>query len=120
MRVPVGVFAGLCTLDVVHQVQRLPGPNEKVTAHAQLVAAGGPATNAAATFAALGGRATLVTAIGRGALAEAVRADLAGCDVAVTDVAPDLTDAVPVSSISVLAVSGDRSVVSVDASGFVL
>jgi sugar/nucleoside kinase (ribokinase family) len=114
-RRPVGIFVGLCTLDVVHEVERLPATDEKVTASAQSVAAGGPATNAAVVFAALGGEPSLVTAVGRGVLADAVRADLAGCGVALVDSAAEQQDIVPASSISVLRGTGERSVVSVDA-----
>jgi len=38
---PRGVFAGLATLDVIHRIDAAPGPNQKITAHAQFVAAGG-------------------------------------------------------------------------------
>ena len=62
--VPAGLFVGLVTLDLVQRVDKAPGPNEKVVAFAADIAAGGPATNAAVTFAALGGRATLVTSRG--------------------------------------------------------
>jgi sugar/nucleoside kinase (ribokinase family) len=79
------------------------------------VAAGGPATNAAVTFAALGGEAVLVTALGHGAAADVVRADLRSCRVRVIDAAAEQADLVPISSIVVTA-SGRRSVVSVDAS----
>lgn len=113
----VGVFAGLCTLDVVHRVERLPGADEKVTALEQFVAAGGPAANAAVTFAALGGDAVLVSVLGTGAAADVARADLEAHGVRVVDVAPSLVDAVPVSAIRVEAGTGARSVVSTDAHG---
>ena len=58
-RTPTGVFVGLATLDVIHRITAPPAVNEKITARQQFVAAGGPATNAAVTFAALGGRADL-------------------------------------------------------------
>jgi sugar/nucleoside kinase (ribokinase family) len=113
---PTGLFVGLCTLDAVHVVDRMPGQNDKVTAREQLIAAGGPATNAAVTFAALGGQAYLVTAVGDGPIGRLVRADLAGCGVHVVDAAAGSALDVPVSSISVLEGTGDRSIVSVDAS----
>ncbi|WTW98464.1 PfkB family carbohydrate kinase [Streptomycetaceae bacterium NBC_01309] len=75
---PRGLFVGLCVLDIIQSVGRLPGPDEKTTALGQTVAAGGPATNAAAAFAALGGSAVLLTGVGRHPLAEGIRADLAG------------------------------------------
>lgn len=72
---PAGLFVGLTTLDMIYLVRRPPGPDEKIVADDLVVAAGGPATGAA--FAHLGGRATLVSAVGSGPLAAAARADLA-------------------------------------------
>jgi len=109
-----GVFVGLATLDVVHRVDAQPGPNQKVTARAQHVAAGGPAANAAVTFAGLGGHAILVTALGRDPLADLIRADLGAWGVTVVDVAPDQDVCPPVSAVAVTISTGDRSVVSTD------
>ncbi|BBY26982.1 PfkB family carbohydrate kinase [Mycolicibacterium sediminis] len=114
-KAPVGVFVGLATLDVIHRVAEPPGVNEKVTATEQFVAAGGPAANAAVTFAALGGDAMLVTALGDGPVADLIRADLAEYGVRVVDAATGTTRAVPVSAVSVVEATGDRSVVSLDA-----
>ncbi|WP_313557774.1 PfkB family carbohydrate kinase [Miniimonas arenae] len=113
-----GLFACLATLDVVHHVARPPGPDEKVTATATYVAAGGPAANAAVTFAALGGRAVLATVLGSGAVADLVRADLQCYGVEVLDLAPPGTALTPpVSAITVTAGTGERSVVGSDARG---
>ncbi|MDP9796721.1 sugar/nucleoside kinase (ribokinase family) [Catenuloplanes nepalensis] len=114
---PHAVFAGLCTLDVIQSVERVPGPNEKVTALRQTVAAGGPATNAAVTFAHLGGRATLLTGVGRHPLAAGVRADLAACRVGVRDLTPGHDGPPSVSSILVTAATGARAVASTNAAG---
>lgn len=114
-KAPVGVFVGLATLDVIHRITDPPATNQKVTATAQFVAAGGPAANAAVTFAALGGDAVLVTALGDDPVAGLIRADLAAYGVRVVDAAAGTTRAVPVSSVSVVESSGDRSVVSLDA-----
>jgi sugar/nucleoside kinase (ribokinase family) len=114
-KAPVGVFVGLATLDVVHRIARSPAVNEKITAAAQFVAAGGPAANAAVTFAALGGDAVLVTALGEDPVADLIRADLAAYGVRVVDAAAGTTRAVPVSAVAVLEATGDRSVVSLDA-----
>ena len=73
-----GCFVGLATLDLVHRVAAPVGANEKVTALRQDVVAGGPAANAAATFAALGGRARLITALGLHPLGLTARDDLVG------------------------------------------
>jgi len=114
---PHGVFAGLCTFDLIQQVDRLPGPNEKVTADQQEVAAGGPATNAAATFAHLGGTATLLTAVGRHPLAAGITADLASVGVRLVDLAADDPAPPAVSSVLVTAGTAARSVVSRNAAG---
>jgi len=112
---PVGVFVGLATLDVIHRITRPPGTNEKITSTAQFVAAGGPAANAAVTFAAVGGDAIVVTALGDGPVADLIRADLAAYGVRVVDAATGTTRAVPVSAVSVVESTGDRSVISLDA-----
>jgi sugar/nucleoside kinase (ribokinase family) len=110
-----GVFVGLATLDVIQHVEAPPRANEKVTARAQWIVAGGPATNAAVTFAALGGEAVLITALGRGPAADMVRTDLGRCGVSVVDVSEEAVDQVSVSSITVVRSTGERSVVSTDA-----
>ncbi|KUL33393.1 PfkB family carbohydrate kinase [Actinoplanes awajinensis] len=106
------LFAGLCTLDVLQFVERYPADNEKVTALTQTVAAGGPATNAAATAAHLGGTATLLTAVGSHPLAAGIHADLAARGVHLIDLAAGDPGPPPVSSIVVSAGTGNRAVVS--------
>ena len=105
------LFVGVATLDVIQQVLRAPGPNEKVSSTARLVCAGGPATNAAVTCAALGVPATLLSAVGRSVLGAAIRADLTGCGVRFVDAAAEPQALPPVSAIAVGA-GGERSVVS--------
>lgn len=112
---PSGLFVGLTTLDLVHYVEHFPNADEKIQALARWIGAGGPAANAAGTFAALGGRATLVTAAGDGLLPEAALADLAALGVEVIDLAAE--GDLPTSS-AVVDRSGDRTVVSVNAQGF--
>lgn len=114
---PRGLFVGLCTLDVVQLVDRVPGANEKLTAREQIVAAGGPAANAAVTFAHLGGAATLLTAIGRHPLGVAVAADLDRLGVTVVDLAAGSAEPPAVSSVLVTAAGGDRAVASTNATG---
>jgi sugar/nucleoside kinase (ribokinase family) len=114
-KAPVGVFVGLATLDVIHRIAKAPAVNQKITSTAQFVAAGGPAANAAVTFAALGGDAILVTALGDDPVADLIRADLAAHGVSIVDAAAGTTRAVPVSAVSVIESTGDRSVVSLDA-----
>lgn len=110
-----GLFVGLCVVDVVHRVSHHPGHDEKVTALSREVVAGGPASNAAVTFAALGGEPTLVTAVGGGAFAAVALADLERHAVVVTDVAAgDPGFELSVSAVTVDADDGSRSVVSMD------
>lgn len=115
MPTPTGLFVGLATLDVIHHVDSPPGPNEKVTALATYLAAGGPAANAAVTFAALGGRAILLTALGQHPSAGLIRADLQAHGVEVIDASPDLAQAPPVSAIAVTRATGERSIIGADA-----
>ncbi len=113
---PSALFAGLCVVDLVHRVTRPPGPDEKVTALSQELTAGGPATNAAVTFAVLGGSATLVTAVGAHALGAVVRADLDRPGLTVVDLAAADAGFEPsVSAVVVVDATGERSVVSRDA-----
>lgn len=114
-KAPVGVFVGLATLDVIHRITKQPAVNEKITSTAQFVAAGGPAANAAVTFAGLGGDAILVTALGVDPVADLIGADLAAYGVRVVDAAAGTHRPVPVSAVSVVESTGDRSVVSLDA-----
>jgi sugar/nucleoside kinase (ribokinase family) len=106
------VCAGLATVDVVYRVDRIPGPDEKAQAEAVEVAAGGPAANAAVTAAALGAEVTLVTAVGAHPLATLIRSDLAARGVALLDAAPDATGPPPVSAITVVSATGERTIVS--------
>ena len=83
------VCVGLATVDLVQRVDRLPGLDEKAEAVSAEVAAGGPATNAAVTAAALGATVTLVTAVGAHPLGDLIRADLAAYGVTLLDATPD-------------------------------
>ncbi|MCL2804144.1 MAG: PfkB family carbohydrate kinase [Micrococcales bacterium] len=109
---PTGLFVGLSALDVIQLVERVPGPDQKVTALDLAVAAGGPAANAAVVFAALGGRATLVTRLGQDPAGSLVKADLAAHGVEV-QVAPAMGQvSTTLASIMVTAATGERAVVS--------
>ncbi|MGB3136913.1 MAG: PfkB family carbohydrate kinase [Nodosilinea sp.] len=112
-----GLFVGLITLDCIYRVDHVPHSDEKIVAEASLLAAGGPATNAAIAFAALGNRATLVGALGQHPLATLIRAELADYGVEVVDLMPQLAAPPPLSTILVTAATGDRAVVSRNAVG---
>ena len=121
------LFAGLTTLDVVHRLDHTPDPGLKVTSTDFTMAAGGPATNAAVTYAALSaaartpldqagagspGRAPasdapiLATALGEGPVSAFLAADLASAGVRVLDATvPASSDAATASFLSEPAVS---------------
>ncbi len=114
------VCCGLVTLDVVQVVDALPGPDEKVVARSLAATFGGPAANAAATAVALGVPTALVTAVGHGPLAAVVRAELESSGVTLVDAADGVAGAVQpaVSTVLVTRATGERAVVSTNASGF--
>ncbi len=109
------IFVGLSTIDIVYSVDKFPRANTKVAARSQEVFVGGPATNAAITFAALGGKAALATAAGRHPLSHMIREELRKCSVQLIDLNPDFDDVPPISSVSVDG-KGQRNVVSANAS----
>ncbi|MFC8800356.1 PfkB family carbohydrate kinase [Promicromonospora sp. NPDC057138] len=108
-------FAGLATLDVIHRSAVRPGPNQKVTAVRQDVSAGGPAANAAVTAATLGVRALLISAVGSGPVGAAARGDLERHGVEIHDAAEGHEIPLAVSAVVVDDHTGDRSVISPDA-----
>ena len=110
------LFTGLATVDVVQRVDRFPAADEKVQSASVDVAAGGPAANAAVTAAALGAplgiEVILVSVVGAHPLGDLIRADLAAHGVTLLDAAPEATEPPPVSAVTVLAATGERSIVS--------
>jgi sugar/nucleoside kinase (ribokinase family) len=117
---PTLLFAGLATVDLIYQVPAAPTPDEKAQATSLEIAAGGPATNAAVTAAALGAQVTLVTAIGSHPLGELVRADLEHHNVRVIDVAATSARPPPVSSVIVPRGSSQRMIVSRNAGDLIV
>jgi sugar/nucleoside kinase (ribokinase family) len=109
-----GVFVGLSTIDIVYAVDEFSSGNVKVTANSQDVFVGGPATNASIAFASLGGRASLVTAVGRHSLSRAIKDELGAYSIQLVDLNP-ASDAVPVVSSVSVDRSGHRNVVSANA-----
>ena len=102
------LFAGLTTLDVLHRLDHAPDPTLKVTSSDFTMAAGGPATNAAVTYAALcaatspasspnrkattphrtpqaPARATLLTALGEGPVSAFLAQELSEVGVTILD-----------------------------------
>lgn len=61
---PHGLFVGLCTTDLVYYTDSFPEENKKIKVSEYARYIGGPAANAAITYAKLGGKATLATCLG--------------------------------------------------------
>jgi sugar/nucleoside kinase (ribokinase family) len=99
------MFVGRSTLDIVYGCARFPEPDGKVDAEVAYVTGGGPALNGAVAFAALGGRARLVSPVGQGVFADRARADLRAQGVELEDVAGDEADVLPVSTVIVTGAS---------------
>ena len=110
-----GLFLGLATLDLVYLAQKPPGENQKIVASDCTIAAGGPAANAAVTFSYLGNAAVWAGVLGTHAIAQLIRADLAEYNVRIIDLEPGRSHSPPVSSIIVTEATGDRAVVSINA-----
>lgn len=111
-RPPRVLTTGLTTLDIVQLVERLPLPNEKVGALDFVIAAGGPAANAAVAASRCGSATTLVTALPVHPLTAQVTGDLQACGVDVL-IADDSGDGPPATAaIMVTRSTGDRAVVS--------
>ncbi|MDO4260258.1 MAG: PfkB family carbohydrate kinase [Actinomycetaceae bacterium] len=114
------LFVGLTTLDVVHGLDHAPDPTRKTTSTDHVMCAGGPATNAAVTFAALDRVAarlsaenpaaaaaeaapspdptnavSLLTAVGTSAIADLIRADLGACGLEILDACAPVANNAP-------------------------
>ena len=106
------VFVGLTTIDLNYGLDGFPGENEKWAARSQEVHCGGPATNAAITYAFLGGTATLASAIGTHPLCSIIRDELEQFGIALQDIAPASAEVPAVSSVLVNLRNGTRTVAS--------
>lgn len=111
------LFLGLTTVDLVYLLPRHPAANEKLKAQGQLTFAGGPATNAAIAFAAMGGSATLVTSLGTHLLAFLAKEDIQDARVHLIDAAADPDQPPVLASILLDTRTGERAVVSCGSDG---
>lgn len=109
---PRGLFVGLATVDMQYLVDAPPAQDAKTPARDFLMATGGPATNAAVTYAHLGGRARLVTRIGDHPLTSFMHDDLSRYEVEVLDLAPKSTALPTVSSVISSPATGERTIVT--------
>lgn len=107
-----GVFIGLITVDSIYLADGPPAANQKCVADDFMLAAGGPATNAAVAFSYLGGDVTVVGALGTSPLATVAANDLARHRVAITDLMTGAEVTLPLSSVVVSRATGERAVMS--------
>ncbi len=111
-----GLFVGLVTLDLIYLCDAVVQPNQKVVATDATVAAGGPATNAAVTFCHLGSEAQLLGVLGKHSSTALIKADLEAFGVKLRDLDREYTANPSISSIIVTASTGERAIVSLNAS----
>ena len=112
MSTPHVLFAGRTTLDAVYFLDEVPPEDTKVFARAFRMAPGGPACNAAITHAQLGGRATLLSAVGRGPTSEIVRRELERHSIRLIDFAGDTDHATPLTTVLVNSTAATRTIVN--------
>jgi sugar/nucleoside kinase (ribokinase family) len=113
-----GLFVGLVTLDLIYLTTALPTRNQKLVAQDYLISAGGPATNAAVTFQFLSGlpnSTRLMGVIGCHPVSQFILADLRTHQVQILDLQPDYPEPLPTSSILVTQETGERAVISINA-----
>jgi len=102
---------GLTTIDIHYLVDTFPASNAKTLAGAFAMAVGGPATNAAITFAHLGGKSHLLSAIGQHPFTSFIEHELHRYHVEMTDLSPTATQLPTISSI-VTTPGGQRAILT--------
>ncbi|MDY7006667.1 MAG: sugar kinase [Cyanobacteriota bacterium] len=110
-----GLFVGLITLDLVYLTTTYPEKNQKIVAADRTITAGGPATNAAVTFSYFDNQTTLLCGLGNHPITHLIRADLEKHNVTIQDLDKNRDEPPPVSSIITTQNTGDRSVISINA-----
>ncbi|WP_267384139.1 sugar kinase [Cyanobacterium sp. uoEpiScrs1] len=110
-----GLFIGLTTLDLIYLTEHFPHSNEKIVAIDETISVGGPATNAAITFKHFSDQATLLSVIGNHPISQLIYAELNDYSINVFDLNPHHKKPLPTSSIIVNTMTGERAVVSINA-----
>lgn len=106
-----GLFVGLTTIDIHYLVDTFPVSNAKTVAGACVMTVGGPATNAAITFAHLGGSSHLLSLIGQHPFTSFIEHELHQYHVEMTDLSPTATQLPTISSI-VTTPGGQRAILT--------
>lgn len=106
-----GIFAGLTGLDITYYQNEFPDENLKSKTNDYRTFIGGPAANAAITYAILGGNATLVTCLGNSPIARAIKSELLqDYHVTVIDLAEEAKDLPSISSVLVNSKKSTRTI----------
>ena len=105
-----GLFVGLCTKDILYYTDELPAHNHKAKTEDFAVYIGGPAANAAITYAVLGGDATLATCLGDSMESRAMIEELADYGVKVLNYSE--YDTLPNTACIVVSGDGKRTILS--------
>lgn len=109
---PRVLFVGRATLDVLYFLDQFPVEDTKLFARAVRPAPGGPATNAAITHALMGGKALLMTALGRGASGDSVLSALDPLGIELLDLAAGTCYEAPMTTVLVNAARATRTIVN--------
>ncbi|MDY6802815.1 MAG: sugar kinase [Cyanobacteriota bacterium] len=110
-----GLFVGMLTLDFLYLTNTYPEKNQKVVATDYAVTAGGPATNAAVSFSYFENHSHLLAILGSHPITQLIKSDLERYDITVCDLDKNRSEPPPVSSIITTEKTGDRSVISINA-----
>lgn len=105
-------FVGRTTFDALYWLDALPAEDTKIFAEAFRAAPGGPACNAAITHALLGGRPTLISAVGKGPWARAVLDVLNRHGVRLVDLAAGSDYETPLTTVLVSRTGASRTIVN--------
>ena len=107
-----GLFIGLTTVDLLYSLDGFPLENQKCKAHQSLQEIGGPATNAAFAFSALGGEAVLISPIGQHPWSSFIRSKMDDFGITHVDLVQEDDFLNTISSIIVNRKSGSRTVLT--------
>ncbi len=113
-----GLFVGMLTLDFLYLTDTYPEKNQKVVAKDYAVTAGGPATNAAVSFSHFGNRSNLLAVVGNNPITQLIKSDLDNYEINILDLDKNWSQPPPVSSIITTEKTGDRSVISINATKY--
>jgi sugar/nucleoside kinase (ribokinase family) len=106
-----GLFVGITTIDIQYLLDTFPESNAKTWAEAFTMTVGGPATNAAITFAHLGGDSHLLSVIGQHPFTPFIEGELRQYNVSWMDLSPGASQLPTISSI-VTTPGGNRTVIT--------